>query len=97
MFSASFLPGMSSDSDIECDAEDEEQEERASLGRFSDSFMARLPDEGATHDVISWGLIKPSLLLLPLFSFCFCFFCFAASAAFSFFKLLSFVRRHSVG
>ncbi|XP_059989954.1 E3 ubiquitin-protein ligase TRIM37 isoform X12 [Lagenorhynchus albirostris] len=37
--------GMSSDSDIECDAEDEEQEERASLGRFSDSFMARLPDE----------------------------------------------------
>ncbi|XP_032472128.1 E3 ubiquitin-protein ligase TRIM37 isoform X6 [Phocoena sinus] len=40
--------GMSSDSDIECDAEDEEQEERASLGRFSDSFMARLPDED-TH------------------------------------------------
>ncbi|KAJ8784005.1 hypothetical protein J1605_009048 [Eschrichtius robustus] len=40
---------MSSDSDIECDTENEEQEEHTSLGRFSDAFMAQPPDEGATH------------------------------------------------
>ena len=83
-FSPSLPPGMSSDSDIECDTENEEQEEHTSLGRFSDAFMAQPPDEGATRDVISRGLIKPSLLLLlllPLLLFllllllpcCFCF------------------------
>lgn len=40
--------GMSSDSDIECDTENEEQEEHASMGGFNDSFMAQPPDEG-TH------------------------------------------------
>lgn len=71
MLSPSFLPGMSSDSDIECDTENEEQEEHTSMGGFSDSFMAQPPDEGTTHGVISQGLIKPSLLLwlLPLLLF----------------------------
>ncbi|XP_077920693.1 E3 ubiquitin-protein ligase TRIM37 isoform X5 [Halichoerus grypus] len=40
--------GMSSDSDIECDTENEEQEEHASMGGFDDSFMAQPPDED-TH------------------------------------------------
>ncbi|XP_024647016.2 E3 ubiquitin-protein ligase TRIM37 isoform X15 [Macaca nemestrina] len=48
--SPSFLPGMSSDSDIECDTENEEQEEHTSVGGFHDSFMAMTqpPDED-TH------------------------------------------------
>lgn len=58
MFSPSLLLGMSSDSDIECDTENEEQEEHASMGGFNDSFMAQPPDEGATHGVISHRLIK---------------------------------------
>ncbi|KAM6164330.1 E3 ubiquitin-protein ligase TRIM37 [Rhynchocyon petersi] len=37
--------GMSSDSDIECDTENEEQEEHSSLGGFNDSFMAQPADE----------------------------------------------------
>lgn len=40
--------GMSSDSDIECDTENEEQEEHASVGGFDDSYMAQPPDED-TH------------------------------------------------
>lgn len=88
MFSPSFLPGMSSDSDIECDTENEEQEEHTSMGGFNDSFMAQPPDEGAAHDVISQRLIKSSLLLLLLLLLlflllllllllcCFCFFFF---------------------
>nr|XP_031541040.1 E3 ubiquitin-protein ligase TRIM37 isoform X3 [Vicugna pacos] len=40
--------GMSSDSDIECDTENEEQEEHTGMGGFSDSFMAQPPDED-TH------------------------------------------------
>ncbi|XP_008066479.1 E3 ubiquitin-protein ligase TRIM37 isoform X3 [Carlito syrichta] len=40
--------GMSSDSDIECDTENEEQEEHTSVGRFNDSFMPQPPDED-TH------------------------------------------------
>uniref|UniRef100_A0A8C7BA53 Uncharacterized protein n=2 Tax=Neovison vison TaxID=452646 RepID=A0A8C7BA53_NEOVI len=40
--------GMSSDSDIECDTENEEQEEHASMGGFDDSYMAQPPDED-TH------------------------------------------------
>ncbi|XP_026890047.1 E3 ubiquitin-protein ligase TRIM37 isoform X4 [Herpailurus yagouaroundi] len=40
--------GMSSDSDIECDTENEEQEEHTSMGGFNDSFMAQPPDED-TH------------------------------------------------
>ncbi|XP_072603697.1 E3 ubiquitin-protein ligase TRIM37 isoform X1 [Vulpes vulpes] len=40
--------GMSSDSDIECDTENEEQEEHTSMGGFDDSFMAQPPDED-TH------------------------------------------------
>ncbi|XP_021560070.1 E3 ubiquitin-protein ligase TRIM37 [Neomonachus schauinslandi] len=40
--------GMSSDSDIECDTENEEQEEHASMGGFDDSFMVQPPDED-TH------------------------------------------------
>ncbi|XP_078229787.1 E3 ubiquitin-protein ligase TRIM37 isoform X8 [Callithrix jacchus] len=48
--SPSFLPGMSSDSDIECDTENEEQEEHTSVGGFHDSFlvMTQPPDED-TH------------------------------------------------
>ncbi|XP_037666031.1 E3 ubiquitin-protein ligase TRIM37 isoform X8 [Choloepus didactylus] len=37
--------GMSSDSDIECDTENEEQEEHSSMGGFNDSFMAQPADE----------------------------------------------------
>lgn len=40
--------GMSSDSDVECDTENEEQEEHTSLGGFNDSFTAQPPDED-TH------------------------------------------------
>ncbi|XP_024897586.1 E3 ubiquitin-protein ligase TRIM37 isoform X3 [Pteropus alecto] len=40
--------GMSSDSDIECDTENEEQDEHTSMGGFNDSFMAQPPDED-TH------------------------------------------------
>ncbi|XP_045381598.1 E3 ubiquitin-protein ligase TRIM37 isoform X1 [Lemur catta] len=40
--------GMSSDSDIECDTENEEQEEHTNVGGFNDSFMAQPPDED-TH------------------------------------------------
>ncbi|KAK2501688.1 hypothetical protein MC885_009324 [Smutsia gigantea] len=47
-FSPSFLPGMSSDSDIECDTENEEQDEHACMGGFHDSLMAQPPDED-TH------------------------------------------------
>ncbi|XP_055242714.1 E3 ubiquitin-protein ligase TRIM37 isoform X3 [Gorilla gorilla gorilla] len=48
--SPSFPPGMSSDSDIECDTENEEQEEHTSVGGFHDSFMVMTqpPDED-TH------------------------------------------------
>ncbi|KAK1331314.1 hypothetical protein QTO34_009266 [Cnephaeus nilssonii] len=45
--------GMSSDSDVECDTENEEQEEHTSLGGFNDSFTAQPPDEGAAPGVIS--------------------------------------------
>lgn len=45
--SPSLLPGMSSDSDIECDTETEEQEEHTSMGVFDDPFLAQPPDEGA--------------------------------------------------
>lgn len=37
--------GMSSDSDIECDTENEEQEEHTIVGGFNDSFMTQPPDE----------------------------------------------------
>ncbi|XP_021104359.1 E3 ubiquitin-protein ligase TRIM37 isoform X7 [Heterocephalus glaber] len=37
--------GMSSDSDIECDTENEEQEEHTTMIGFNDSFMAQPPDE----------------------------------------------------
>jgi hypothetical protein len=76
---------MSSDSDIECDTENEEQEEHTNMGGFTDSFMAQPPDEGATRDVILHRLISQSLLLLfllllllliLLYCFCFCFFFF---------------------
>lgn len=40
--------GMSSDSDVECDTENEDQEEHASMGGFSDAFIAQPPDED-TH------------------------------------------------
>ncbi|XP_039103246.1 E3 ubiquitin-protein ligase TRIM37 isoform X4 [Hyaena hyaena] len=46
--------GMSSDSDIECDTENEEQEEHTSMGGFNDSFMAQPPDEG-THSTFPDG------------------------------------------
>nr|KAF6297239.1 tripartite motif containing 37 [Myotis myotis] len=45
--------GMSSDSDVECDTENEEQEEHTSLGGFNDSFTAQPPDEGAEPGVTS--------------------------------------------
>ncbi|XP_072502954.1 E3 ubiquitin-protein ligase TRIM37 isoform X4 [Notamacropus eugenii] len=35
------LPGMSSDSDVECDTENEEQEENAPLAGFNDPFMGQ--------------------------------------------------------
>lgn len=38
---------MSSDSDVECDTENEEQEEHTSLDGFNDSFTAQPPDEDA--------------------------------------------------
>ncbi|XP_033039576.1 E3 ubiquitin-protein ligase TRIM37 isoform X8 [Trachypithecus francoisi] len=42
--------GMSSDSDIECDTENEEQEEHTSVGGFHDSFMAMTqPLDEDTH------------------------------------------------
>nr|XP_045015125.1 E3 ubiquitin-protein ligase TRIM37 isoform X3 [Jaculus jaculus] len=43
--SAATEEGMSSDSDIECDTENEEQEEHTSMGGFNDSFMTQAPDE----------------------------------------------------
>ncbi|KAG8587641.1 hypothetical protein GDO81_005738 [Engystomops pustulosus] len=44
------LPGMSSDSDIECDTENEEQEESITCGSFSDTFTAQPSgdDQGCT-------------------------------------------------
>ncbi|XP_045443264.1 E3 ubiquitin-protein ligase TRIM37 isoform X4 [Pipistrellus kuhlii] len=45
--------GMSSDSDVECDTENEEQEEHTSLDGFNDSFTAQPPDEGAALDAHS--------------------------------------------
>ncbi|KAF6097890.1 tripartite motif containing 37 [Phyllostomus discolor] len=39
--------GMSSDSDVECDTENEEQDEHTGLGGFHDSFLAQPPDEDA--------------------------------------------------
>uniref|UniRef100_A0A2K6MNM3 E3 ubiquitin-protein ligase TRIM37 n=1 Tax=Rhinopithecus bieti TaxID=61621 RepID=A0A2K6MNM3_RHIBE len=49
-YSCYYLKRMSSDSDIECDTENEEQEEHTSVGGFHDSFMAMTqpPDED-TH------------------------------------------------
>lgn len=76
MFSPSSLPGMSSDSDIECDTESEEREERAGMGGFGDAFMAQPPDEGAARGVaglsktvsaaaaVSFASVSASLLLL---------------------------------
>lgn len=47
--------GMSSDSDIECDTENEEQEEHiTSMSGFKDTFMAQPPDED-THSSFSGG------------------------------------------
>ncbi|XP_058416522.1 E3 ubiquitin-protein ligase TRIM37 isoform X15 [Diceros bicornis minor] len=46
--------GMSSDSDVECDTENEEQEEHTSMGGFNDSFMAQPPDED-THSSFPGG------------------------------------------
>lgn len=40
--------GMSSDSDVECDTENEEQEEHTRLGGFNNAFTAQPPDED-TH------------------------------------------------
>ncbi|OCT95037.1 E3 ubiquitin-protein ligase TRIM37 isoform X1 [Xenopus laevis] len=39
------LPGMSSDSDIECDTENEEQEENITCGGFNDSFTTQAQGE----------------------------------------------------
>ena len=46
--------GMSSDSDIECDTESEEREERVGMGGFGDAFMAQPPDED-THSTFPDG------------------------------------------
>ncbi|KAM7068970.1 E3 ubiquitin-protein ligase TRIM37 isoform 4-T6 [Molossus nigricans] len=53
---ASAVPeeGMSSDSDVECDTENEEQEELTSLGGFNDSFPAQPPDAD-THSSFPAG------------------------------------------
>ncbi|KAB0355913.1 hypothetical protein FD754_000069, partial [Muntiacus muntjak] len=53
--------GMSSDSDIECDTENEEQEEHAGLGGFSDSFMAQPPDEAFSRNFPGGSLVKNPL------------------------------------
>lgn len=84
---------MSSDSDIECDTESEEREERAGLGGFSDAFLAQPPDEGAARRVVA-GLRK-TISAAAAVSFA------SVSASLPlllfFLKLLSFVRRLSVG
>lgn len=54
---------MSSDSEIECDTENEEQEEHTSMGAFNDPFLAQPPDEGA--DVVVLHRFIKALLLLP--------------------------------
>ena len=53
MFFSSLRAGMSSDSDAECDTENEEQDEHSSLGGLHESFLAQPPDEGAALGVIS--------------------------------------------
>lgn len=85
VFSPSCLPGMSSDSDIECDTENEEQEEHASMGSFNDSFLAPPPDEGAAcchFTQVPKSIATAALSALLLFLL--------------FKKLLSFVRERSV-
>ncbi|VCX19798.1 unnamed protein product [Gulo gulo] len=57
--------GMSSDSDIECDTENEEQEEHASMRGFDDSYMAQPPDEGAAPGVLLQRLIKDTHSSFP--------------------------------
>ncbi|XP_059005309.1 E3 ubiquitin-protein ligase TRIM37 isoform X8 [Mustela lutreola] len=57
--------GMSSDSDIECDTENEEQEEHASVGGFDDSYMAQPPDEGAAPGLLLQRLIKDTHSSFP--------------------------------
>ncbi|XP_069883137.1 E3 ubiquitin-protein ligase TRIM37 isoform X3 [Dipodomys merriami] len=46
--------GISSDSDIECDTENEEQEEHPNMAGFNDPFMAQPPDED-THSSFPEG------------------------------------------
>uniref|UniRef100_A0A8C6RQE0 Tripartite motif-containing 37 n=1 Tax=Nannospalax galili TaxID=1026970 RepID=A0A8C6RQE0_NANGA len=55
--------GMSSDSDIECDTENEEQEEHTSMGTFNDSFMAQPPDEDSHSSFPDDEQIDPASLL----------------------------------
>lgn len=92
--SPSLLPGMSSDSDIECDTENEEQDEHPSMGTFTDPFLAQPPDEGAACS--HFTQVPKRLAAAAALS--------ASAAAsahsallFLLFKiLLSFVREHSV-
>lgn len=54
--------GMSSDSDIECDTETEEQEEHTSMGVFDDPFLAQPPDEDSHSSFPDGEQIDPEHL-----------------------------------
>lgn len=54
--------GMSSDSDIECDTENEEQEEHTSMGAFNDPFLAQPPDEDSHSSFPDGEQIDPENL-----------------------------------
>ncbi|XP_037057435.1 E3 ubiquitin-protein ligase TRIM37 isoform X6 [Peromyscus leucopus] len=54
--------GMSSDSDIECDTENEEQEEHTSMGSFNDPFLAQPPDEDSHSSFPDGEQIDPENL-----------------------------------
>lgn len=96
-FSPNFLPGISSDSDIECDTENEEPDEHACVGGFHDSLMAQPPDEGAARGVIS-QIIKLPLPAAAAASLVIASVSVSAGSLLLFlFQLLSFVRQHSMG
>lgn len=54
--------GMSSDSEIECDTENEEQEEHTSMGAFNDPFLAQPPDEDSHSSFPDGEQIDPENL-----------------------------------
>ncbi|XP_048223052.1 E3 ubiquitin-protein ligase TRIM37 isoform X3 [Perognathus longimembris pacificus] len=54
--------GISSDSDIECDTENEEQEEHPNMAGFNDPFMAQPPDEDTHSSFPDGEQIDPETL-----------------------------------